>query len=207
VFAKSRESCILEIIHLTRGLARFRNFGTSSSKDGAMQSLETQLLDSREKFLHYIQARISDPDLAEDILQESLLRALQSAPRLRNEERSIPWFYRILHNAVIDVYRHRQVELKAVQALGVDEPSVEPEDAAALCQCFYALIPALKPEYANLIRVELAGEDGEAVATRLGITPNNLKVRRHRARQALRKRLEETCRMCAQHGCLDCDCR
>jgi RNA polymerase sigma factor (sigma-70 family) len=172
-----------------------------------MQSVETQLLDSRQQFLAYVQARISDPDLAEDILQESLLRALRSAPRLRDQERLIPWFYRILHNAIVDVYRHRQVELKAIEALGVDELSLEPEDATELCQCFYGLIPTLKPEYAHLIRAELMSEDWEAVAARLGITPNNLKVRRHRARQALRKRLEETCRMCAKHGCLDCDCR
>ena len=43
-------------------------------------------------------------------------------------------------------------------------------------------------------------------ASDLGITPNNLKVRRHRARRALRARLEETCRICAAHGCLDCTC-
>jgi len=44
------------------------------------------------------------------------------------------------------------------------------------------------------------------VAKELGITPNNLKVRRHRARQQLRERLEEVCRTCAKHGCLDCSC-
>lgn len=46
----------------------FGNFETDSFARGAMQSVETQLLDSREKFLAYIQARVSDPDLAEDIL-------------------------------------------------------------------------------------------------------------------------------------------
>jgi hypothetical protein len=27
------------------------------------------------------------------------------------------------------------------------------------------------------------------------------------ARQALKQRLEETCRICAVHGCLDCTCQ
>jgi RNA polymerase sigma-70 factor (ECF subfamily) len=70
------------------------------------------------------------------------------------------------------------------------------------------LLPTLKPEYAALIdRIELSGEKPETVAGELGITPNNLKVRRHRARAALRTRLVETCRACSRHGCFDCTCR
>jgi RNA polymerase sigma-70 factor (ECF subfamily) len=90
---------------------------------------------------------------------------------------------------------------------GIDLPAT-PSDDAELCACFEPLIPTLKPEYAELLRaLDLDGESTEAVAERLRVTPNNLKVRRHRARQALRKRLEETCRTCAEHGCLDCTCR
>lgn len=44
------------------------------------------------------------------------------------------------------------------------------------------------------------------MAEHLGITRNNLKVRRYRARQQLRERLEETCQACAEQGCLDCTC-
>ena len=65
----------------------------------------------------------------------------------------------------------------------------------------------IQAEYADLIQaVELGGESPDVMAGRLGITSNNLKVRRHRARQALRRKLEETCRTCADHGCLDCTC-
>ena len=90
----------------------------------------------------------------------------------------------------------------------VPEFAAEPEDDAELCACFERLVPTLKPEYADLIQaVELGHEAPEQMAGRLGITSNNLKVRRHRARQALRRKLEETCRACAEHGCLDCTCR
>ena len=46
----------------------------------------------------------------------------------------------------------------------------------------------------------------QAVAASLGITKSNLNVRIHRARQQLKQRLEENCRVCAKHGCLDCQC-
>jgi RNA polymerase sigma-70 factor (ECF subfamily) len=70
------------------------------------------------------------------------------------------------------------------------------------------LIPTLKPEYAELLaRVELGGESLQEAAKTIAVTPNNASVRLHRARQALKRRLEETCRACATHGCLDCTCQ
>ena len=170
-------------------------------------SIAERLIDARGQFLGYIRKRVGDPDLAEDILQDSLLRAIRAAPDLRNEERLIPWFYRVLQNAIVDAYRRRGVEDARVVVTEVPEIAAEPEHDAELCACFEWLVPTLKPEYAELIRaVELGDEPPAVAASRLGITPNNLKVRRHRARQALRRKLEQTCRTCADHGCLDCTC-
>jgi RNA polymerase sigma-70 factor, ECF subfamily len=166
-----------------------------------------RLVDAREQLLGYVRKRIDDPELAEDILQASLLKAIRAAPGLRDDERLIPWFYRVLQNAIVDTYRRRGVERERVVVAEVPELAAEPEDDTELCRCFERLIPTLKSEYAELIQaVELGSESPDVAAGRLGITPNNLKVRRHRARQALRRKLEETCRTCADHGCLDCTC-
>lgn len=174
-------------------------------------ALVSHLTGNREKLLAYVRRKISDPALAEDVLQDSLLKALRAAPELRDEEKLVPWFYRVLNNAIIDVYRHKNVEAKHSETFNDTHEQLaeqEPEDEAKLCACFRELLPTLKPEYAELIeRMELAGSDPALVAEQLGIKRNNLKVRRHRARQALRERLEETCRVCAKHGCLDCTCQ
>ncbi len=172
------------------------------------ERIGAQLLSGRERFLGYIRQRIADPDLAEDILQDSLLRAIQAAPSLRDETRLVPWFRSIVQNAIVDTYRRRGVERQHAGEAELDELPDETEEEAVICACFQALVPTLKPEYAELIQaLDLGQEAPEAGARRLGITPNNLKVRRHRARQALRQRLEETCRTCAAHHCLDCTCR
>ena len=87
----------------------------------------------------------------------------------------------------------------------------------ALACDYPALARALVGHFAGLpgCQVHLIGhvnshhnavEDDYRVAERLDITRNNLKVRHHRARQQLRERLEETCRTCATHGCIDCTC-
>jgi RNA polymerase sigma-70 factor (ECF subfamily) len=65
----------------------------------------------------------------------------------------------------------------------------------------------MTPQYAGLIRqLDLGEESPDTVAASLGISRNNLNVRVHRARQQLKRRLEENCRVCAKHGCLDCHC-
>ncbi len=173
------------------------------------EALIEQLLNERSRLLNFVRSKVDNPDLAEDILQESLLKALRAAPDLRDEEKLLPWFYRILNNAVIDTYRRRAVESKSIDKYAQEQVWViEPEDDALLCACFRDLLPTLKPEYASIIEsLDLSEGDPAQLAQALGITPNNLKVRRHRARQALRSRLEESCRVCAQHGCLDCTCK
>lgn len=170
---------------------------------------EDELLRQREKLVAYARNKLDDPDLAEDLFQDSLLKALQNAGDLRDQDRLIPWFYRILNNAITDHYRRRGVEAKYRAQLAMEtEPAADTDEWLRLCECFRELIPTLKPEYGQLIeQLELTDGDPGQVAAQLQISRGNLKVRRHRARQALRRRLEETCRMCAEHGCLDCTCK
>lgn len=172
--------------------------------------IEKKLLTQREKLLAFLRKKVSDPVLAEDILQESLLKAVQAAPDLRDEDKLVPWFYRVLNNAVIDYYRKKGTEGKYMDQYALEaDTRIEPEDKDMICACFHEVIPTLKPEYAELIeKMELRDGDSEDVAEELGITRNNLKIRRYRARQQLRDRLEETCQACAEgvEGCMDCSC-
>ena len=169
------------------------------------------LLAHRQSLLAHVGRKISSPELAEDLLQESLLKAVRAAPALRDKDRLLPWFYSILNNAITDTYRRGGIASRLFTSFDLekhDPPAPEPEEERMLCECFRLILPTLKPDYANLIDwLDLAGEEPSVIARRLGISLGNLKVRRHRARQALRKRLEESCRACANHGCLDCTCR
>jgi hypothetical protein len=117
--------------------------------------------------------------------------------------------------ALTDFYRSRAADGRKVDGLlnelvvtGADSlPSPDSELMREICACMGRLIPTLKSEYADLVqRVDLGGEEPAAVAETAGITYNNLMVRLHRARQALRKSLEKSCGACTKHGCLDCTC-
>ena len=89
----------------------------------------------------------------------------------------------------------------------MDESELESELQKVVCQCIHDLVPTLKPEYAALLRrVDLEERSIADIADEDGMTANNVRVRLHRARKALRKQLERSCGTCATHGCLDCTC-
>ncbi len=172
-------------------------------------AFDLNLLPARAALLGYLRRRVDSDAVAEDLLQDALLRALRAAPALRDEARLVPWFYRILENAVTDHYRRRGVRQAVLDpdADASDAAALAPEEEAVLCACFRALLPTLTPAYAEVIdALDLRAEAASAVADRLGISRGALKVRHHRARRQLRDRLETTCRSCARHGCLDCTC-
>ena len=166
------------------------------------------LTDRLDTFVQFVHARTGDPEFAADIVQECLLRALRSAEEPENAEATVQWFYRVLRNAVIDAHRRRTVRERSQEEWERAWPQdPEPEDRRSLCQCFHSVLPALPPGEAELIRrVDLEGESPTAIAGAAGQRVNTVNVRLHRARRNLRTHLEQLCRTCARHGCLDCDC-
>lgn len=173
------------------------------------EQLESHLARNRTNLLGFIRSKVGDDTLAEDILQDSLLKALRASPEIKDED-LVSWFYRIMRNAITDAHRRHSAAARRLERFVQEqpEPTITPEDTEALCLCFKDLLPTLKPDYAELIEaMDLGGLTTAEMTERLGVTANNLKVRHHRARQQLRERLEETCRYCAKHGCIDCTCK
>ena len=169
------------------------------------------LLDLRRRFLMFLQRRVNDRAIAEDILQAAYVRALEARGRLREEESTVAWFYRILRNAVIDHYRRRTTEGSALErwARELDSaPAPEPQLQETTCQCIAGALEVIAPGYADLVREVDLGEGSLADYARArGITPGNAAVRAHRARAALRKQLIRCCGTCSEHGCVECTCR
>jgi RNA polymerase sigma factor (sigma-70 family) len=168
------------------------------------------LVKNHRDFLSFLQRRLGDRALAEDVLQEAFVRGLHKLETLESDESATAWFYRILRNAVIDYHRRRASGQKRLEAFAVElEQSVEPEGEVrgAVCRCIGELAATLKPEYADALRrVEVDGVPVKDYAVEAGITGNNAAVRVFRAREALRKQVTRSCGTCADHGCLDCTC-
>jgi RNA polymerase sigma-70 factor (ECF subfamily) len=169
------------------------------------------LVANHRKFLAFLERRVGSRDVAEDLLQDAFVKGIERAGELRDDESAVAWFYRVLRNALVDHYRRRDAEARAVsRAAGETDGAVEAVDADLLdaaCTCIWDLLDTIKPDYAAALRrVDLDGASLAAYAGETGITSNNAGVRLHRARAALRKQVTRSCGTCATHGCLDCHC-
>jgi len=170
------------------------------------------LVASHRAFLSFVERRVENPAVAEEILQSAFVKSLEKGALLREGESAVAWFYRLLRNAIVDHYRRRGVERRGLAAEPLEAESmpaeVQDDARSALCACMGELLSTLKPEYADVLRqVDLEERSLAQVAASEGVTVNNATVRLHRARQALKRQLEASCGTCATHGCLDCTCR
>ena len=155
------------------------------------------LVENHSEFLRFVESRVGSRDLAKEIVQEAFARGIDKIESLREAESATAWFYRALRNAVIDHHRRNQVSQKALAAFASElEPYVEPSEEVrdVVCKCVSRLAATLKPEYADaLAQIEVEGVSVSDFAEQRGISSNNAAVRVFRARDALRKRVMESC--------------
>jgi RNA polymerase sigma-70 factor (ECF subfamily) len=174
------------------------------------QSLDA-LLKNRERFTAFVRKHVHDPNDAEDIVQSAFARTVEKGESIRGDESIVAWFYRVLRNAIIDYYRRSDVRARGNEQYGKElerlQPVLDPSDRQELCQCLWPVMEDLKPEYREALKqVDLEEHSLAELAHSAAISENNATVRLHRARRALKKKVESTCGACATHGCLNCTC-
>ncbi len=176
---------------------------------GTHAEVVAELVENHRRFLAFVERRVGDRGVAEEILQDAFVRGVERVGSLRSDESAVAWFFRMLRNAIVDHHRRSGTVVRSAARLEDEgEPSApDAELEAEACRCVLGLAETLKPEYAAALqRVDVEGISVQAFAAEAGITPNNASVRLFRARDALKKRVDATCRTCADHGCLDCTC-
>src|SRR5688572_25118310 len=114
-----------------------------------------RLVGSHRQFLGFLERRLGDRALAEDILQDAFVRSLEKSDSIRDDSSAVAWFYRMLRNAVIDHYRRAGTRNRALEAFAAelkDATAPPPEIAEEICGCVAELASTLKPEYASAIQ-------------------------------------------------------
>lgn len=139
---------------------------------------------------------LRDPDLAEDAVQEALVRCWRQLPRLRDVERFDGWLYRILVNAAADESKRRRRFEATVHAIRV-EPATDHDvqvivDRDQLEQGFRGLSIDHR---AVVVLHHYLGLPLTEIAATLGIPTGTAKSRYHYAMSALRAALEAEARV------------
>lgn len=151
------------------------------------EALAAEVVEPVRRFL----VRRTDADTADDVLAETLLvcwRRLDHVP-----ENALPWAYGVARNCLANIQRgdRRQVRLAARISVVDPPPETEPE-LHEPDERVAAALAALRPDEADLLHLWAWEQLGPAeIAEVLGVTPNAVSIRLHRARgkfvDALRK--------------------
>ncbi len=168
------------------------------------------LVENQRAFLRYLERRVGDRALAEDILQDAFTKIAARPDLAPPDEGIVPWFYRLLRNAALDRFRRHGAAARAMEAFAREldtQATPGPQLKAEICACVTRLAATLKPEYATALQsIDIDGIPVKTFADQQGLTASNAGVRVFRAREALKKRVAESCGTCAEHGCRDCTC-
>lgn len=150
--------------------------------------------DSLRRFVAGLMGR--DPHGVEDVVQETLLRAWQSAERLDWRDRPIRmWLFRVARNLVVDGRRRDRAVPVGITAadFGTAAPAPVPDHAEQVGDRFVLLsaLRTLAPAHQEVVaRVHLLGQTGEDVARQLGVPRGTVKSRTHHGMRTLRTTLE-----------------
>jgi RNA polymerase sigma-70 factor (ECF subfamily) len=163
--------------------------------------IEAKLSGERDRRLRFLASRLPSREDAEDALQDFSIRAIQGAARLSDPQKIDAWLNVSLRNTLFDRYRREGARRRLQQGVANEPPPEEhgdaDEDIEMSMACLSRAIAELKPAYATLVRrAELQQTPLKVVAEELDLTANNVAVRLHRAREALRQSMRTRCGAC-----------
>jgi RNA polymerase sigma-70 factor (ECF subfamily) len=133
-----------------------------------------------------------DRQRAEDIVQETLLRAWQHPEAIAGRP-ARPWLFAVARNLAIDAYRSRKARPYEVGEAGLEVlPSPDDPERALESWAVADALGALRPDHRRvLLETYYRGKSVAEAAAALGVPAGTVKSRTFYALRALRLALEE----------------
>jgi RNA polymerase sigma-70 factor (ECF subfamily) len=182
-----------------------RSQAEAAAADGVWRDLHARLRG-------FVRKRIADPEAADDVAQEVLLRLHRNLADLRVEDRLDAFAYRIARNAIIDHYRAR-ARAKEVPAapdelttrIDADgDPDHGPNDERGvqeLARCLEPLVQRLPEPYREALTLtDLGGLSQVEAASVAGLSVPGMKTRVQRARAQIHELLTDCCDVALDDG-------
>ena len=163
--------------------------------DGDADAAIRELYSLHAKALHgYVERFCPDSASADDIVQETFIRAWRHLPKLTADDRPVrPWLYRVARNLLIDADRAARSRPAGVQ----EQPADDGRDDSGLDQVLDRQLVSkalrqLSPAHrAVLVATFYHGGTPATVARQLGIPDGTARSRLHYALHALREQLQD----------------
>ena len=137
--------------------------------------------------------RVSDEQVAEDLLQETFVRIHSKLGEIDDAQRINAWVFQIARNLVVDHYR-----LKSRAALELANDLEANNDEATMNELVAGWLPPmisqLPDKYGEAVELyELEGVPQQEIAEKLGLSLSGAKSRVQRGREKLKEMLHDCC--------------
>jgi RNA polymerase sigma factor (sigma-70 family) len=164
--------------------------------------LGTFFASHRTSFLDQAVRRVGNRNVAEELVQDALMKVILAAPELNSDSHALAYIRNTINNLAIDRLRlegrrprlvsveDSEFELESWQAPAADLEEIisAADDAAIIREAISLLSPA---ERATIVMWEIEGRSAKEIAKELRIKESSVRHTLFRARRSLRKILEE----------------
>jgi RNA polymerase sigma-70 factor, ECF subfamily len=172
---------------------------------GSQEAYRRLVLRFERPLFSLIARMVGDPALAEDLAQETFVKAFRHLDTYDRERKFSSWLFKIAHNTALDHLRRREVATVALEAPEDDggdlaavltDPSERSPEAVAqrsdLALALSRAVARLRPEYREVVLLRFAeGQAYQDIAEITGLPLGTVKTQLHRARRELMEALRE----------------
>ncbi len=159
-----------------------------------MEAIESIWNEYHGKLYRFIQNRVSDTSIADDILQDVILKIHARIDTLKDRNKIQNWLYQITRNAIVDHYRAQKQTEELPETLTAVE--MEPVDKAKeeISSCLQPMIQNLPDHYRQAImEADIEGVKQKEFAQRHGLSLSAAKARVQRGRAMMKDMLLKCC--------------
>lgn len=165
------------------------------AQEGDRQAFDWLMQRHLKSIYNLVVRMLGDREAAEDLVQDTFLSAFRSLANFRRECRIATWLHRIAVNKVLNHRARRRLKVVELDGEKQQVPDQHSSPARSLEEAeLQKLLQRCVRELPENLRVvfvlrELEGKNYDEIAEILETTPENVRVRLHRAKKELLKRL------------------
>ncbi|MCP1727642.1 RNA polymerase sigma-70 factor (ECF subfamily) [Natronospira proteinivora] len=147
----------------------------------------------RKRLLGFLRRKLAEPAVAEDLLHDVFLKALDALQRGARPDNLAAWLQTIAAHALSDHYR-RARPTEALPETLADRGPERSQAEREMAECLRPFIEGLPAKYRLVMSTTvLEGKTGAELSRELGFTPSAIKSRAARGRAMLHDAILECC--------------
>jgi RNA polymerase sigma-70 factor, ECF subfamily len=155
--------------------------------------LENTYRELRGELKGFINKRVNDKSIAEDILHDVFLKAHSNIDNLKDTSKLNSWIYQITRNSITDYYRTKKIN-SDIEDYDIDDKTEETTALKKLEPSVRSFLRYLPPIYREaIVLTDFKGMSQKSLAQRLNLSVSAVKSRVQRARVMLKDLFLECC--------------